>query len=209
MINRNRPTGQAGECEAWMHLVRINRKLAELEKLAASDRMQDFVWELNDFVSSARKVTNYLRSEPGRGKGFRQWVDDEFIKLRDAEARFRFFLDLRNISDKDCAIVPQMSGIHDEVVAVVDLSKETELKHPETGETIAIFHRQREGVVIGDKISVHKRKPIYTLEEWPDEDIFTFLKAVIASLEDFVSRAYSAFPNPTSEFLKRSVVRSV
>ena len=60
-----------------MQLVRVTRRLKQLESLATADKLQELVWELNDFISSARKVTIYLRSESGRPTGFRQWVDRE------------------------------------------------------------------------------------------------------------------------------------
>jgi hypothetical protein len=172
-----------------MHLFRVKRKLEEVEKLAMQDNMQTFVWELNDFLSSARKVTNYLRREPRRPKGFREWVDAEFKKLR-GDARFNFFLNLRDISDKDCVIVPQMSGVRDEVVGVIDLShsKETEFKHPETGETLAKIRRLVDGG--GEcKIMVHKRRPHYVLDGWDTEDVSSFLRGIVATLDDFVRRA--------------------
>ena len=200
-MNRERPTGHTSECEAWLHLVRVRRKLEELEKLATQDRMQVFVWELNDFVSSARKVTNYLRREPGRPNGFRVWVDAEFKKLR-GDARFKFFLNLRDISDKDCAIVPRMAGMRDQIVAEIDLSdsKETELKHPETGETVAVLHRVSNSAA-GGRIVVHKHTAHYVLDGWPAEDVLTFLGNIIATLDDFVRRAYAAYPNETSDHL--------
>ncbi|HEX2715615.1 MAG TPA: hypothetical protein VHM88_25825 [Candidatus Acidoferrales bacterium] len=120
-----------------MHLQRVQRKLAELKNLAAPDTLQTFVWEFNDFISSARKVFNYLRREPGRPLGFQPWVDAEFKRLS-SDPRIRFFLDLRNVSDKDCAVVPSHSEIEIHLAGVIELadSAKTELKDAETGETI-------------------------------------------------------------------------
>lgn len=195
--------GQTNQVEAWLQLQRVKRKLPDLEKLAVPDSMQNFVWELNDFISSARKVPNYLRSEPGRPNGFEQWQQAEYKKLL-RDARFDFFRKLRNISDKNCAIVPRMAGIRDKVVAEIDLSEsnEKELKHPETGETVAILHRcVGSSSVVGGKIVVHKHTPHYVLDGWPSEDVLTFLANIVVTLEDFVRRAYTAYPNETSVHL--------
>jgi hypothetical protein len=185
--------------------VRVRRKLAELEKFANPDNMQTFVWELNDFISSARKVTNYLLREPGRPVGFRNWVDTEFRNLRQADARFAFFLNARNISDKDRAIVPRMSEIRDQVVSVLELSesKETEFKHPETGETIAVF-RPIDRNATKRTITFRKRIPYYVLTGWEGEDVLTFLKSIVSTLEDFVDRAYTAYPNEATGFLTKA-----
>ncbi|HTA60347.1 MAG TPA: hypothetical protein VK805_19495 [Candidatus Baltobacteraceae bacterium] len=168
------------------------------------DTMQSFVWELNDFLSSARKVVNYLRYEPGRPTGFDEWQKPEYEKLVSGNARFAFFRKLRNVSDKNCAIVPRMAGICDRVVAEIALSdkKETEFKHPETGETVAVFLRAKNSGA-GDKIVVHKRSPRYVLDGWPSEDVLTFLSNIVATLDDFVCRAYAAYPNEASVFLTK------
>src|SRR5258708_5851311 len=96
----NRAISSTIEGEAWLHLVRVERRLAELKEFATPDTFQQFVWELNDFISSARKVTNYLLREPGRGSGFKAWAKKQ-LQLLGAVARNKFFYDLRNISDKD------------------------------------------------------------------------------------------------------------
>jgi hypothetical protein len=205
-MSRNRPIGQTSQDEAWVHLVRVRRKLAELEKLANPDCMQSFVWELNDFISSARKVTNYLGREPGRPAGFPQWVNAEFKKLRETDARFAFFVNVRNMSDKDGAIVPRLSEIRDQVVSVLELSesKETEFKHPETGETVAVFKPVGSDVT-QRTITFRKRIPYYVLKGWEGEDVLTFLRNIVSTLEDFVSRAYAAYPNEATEFLTKVV----
>jgi hypothetical protein len=92
--------------------------------------------------------------------------------------------------------------IGEEVVAVLELSdsKETEFKHPETGETIAIF-RPLDSSVTERTIKFHKRRPKYFLSGWDSEDIVTFLKNVVATLADFVDRAYRAYPSQATSFL--------
>jgi hypothetical protein len=205
-MSGSRPIGQTNQGEAWLQLMWIRRKLTELEKLAYPDRIQGFVWELNDFLSSARKVLNYLRREPRRPKGFREWVEAEFKKLEHTDARFRFFLNARNISDKDMPVVPQMSEIRDEVVSRLELSgdRETEFKHPETGETVAVFRPVDSGVA-PNTIKIYKRIPYYILDGWESEDVLTFLRNIVSTLEDFVRRAYEAYPDEATDFLTRAV----
>jgi hypothetical protein len=205
-----RPThvkGTTAHGEAWLQLVWVKRQLATLEKLAYPDHFQDFVWGLSEFVTSARKVFNYLKSEAHRREDFRIWFAGEEKKLL-GDARFKFFCDLRNMSDKDCPIVPRLSMARDVVVTelVVSGSKSTPFKHPETGETIMTFKPLKKGVP-DQKIKIRKRVPVYVLSGWPDEDVLTFLRNTVLTLEDFVNRAYSKFPEQVPSYLVKANVR--
>ena len=206
--NKTRPThvkGTTAHGEAWLQLIWVKRQLGTLEKLAYPDHFQSFVWGLNEFVTSARKVINYLKSgEANRRDDFRIWFADEERKLL-GDPRFKFFCDLRNISDKDCPIVPRLSMARDVVVTelVVSGSKNTPFKHPETGETIMTFKPLKKGVP-DQKIKIRKRVPVYVLSAWPDEDVLTFLRNIVLTFEDFVNRAYSKFPERVTSYLVKA-----
>jgi hypothetical protein len=208
-VRRNRQAGPTGEREAWIHLQRVRRKLEELKKLAASGTFQEFVWELNDFISCARKVTNYLRREPGRPAGFQAWVDAEVRRLG-TDPRVSFFFDLRNISEKECAVVPSHSEVNIHAAGVIELadSVETELKDAETGETIAHvrYVRLDGNRVAKSTITIYKHRVSYFFDGWPTEDILAFFEHVVSDLTDLVDRAYMAFP---SSFDFRIAARSV
>lgn len=183
-----------------MHLCRVESKLRDLKRLATPDRFQNFVWELNDFISSAKKVINYLKSEPGRGSAFRgsafrRWLDKELAGFSSAP-RNKAFLDLRNISDKDCAIVPLEEHRKVEVTTEIEWISPNvgELKDSKTGETIVRVHSRDQSGVRED-LTVIKTQVKYFFEDWPTEDILTFLTHVVANLRNLVERTYDAFPN--------------
>src|SRR5438270_8622946 len=167
--------GAAVQGEAWMHLCRVESKLRDLKRLATPDRFQNFLWELNDFISSAKKVINYLKSEPGRGSGFKPWLDQEVAGFS-STPRNKAFLDLRNISDKDCAIVPLEE--HREVQVATNIEwtglNLGELKDSQTGEIIARIH-SRDQLGVSENLTVTKTQVKYYFEDWPSEDILTFL----------------------------------
>lgn len=181
-----------------MHLQWIRRKLDHLKNLAASDNPQEFVWELNDLITSARKVTNYLRREPGRPAGFQAWVDAEVRRLQ-TDPRISFFFDLRNTSDKECAVAPSHSEINIHVAGVIELvdSAVTEVKDPGTGETMAhvSYVSLDENRVAKSTITIHKHSVSYFFDGWPSEDVLAFLERVVSDLSDLVYRAYKAFPS--------------
>jgi len=189
--------GTTIEGEAWLHLLRVERKLAELKKLATPDTFQQFVWELNDFISSARKVSNYLLKELGRPSGFEGWVKNQ-LKLLRAVPRNKYFYDLRNISDKVCTITPSQEVHGTEIVdrVVVQEGTEPDLKDPKTGEAIARARIAVKGLSEEERTLTITRNTVkYFLEGWPDEDILTFLDRIVDALRTLVYSAYEAYPN--------------
>jgi hypothetical protein len=185
------------EGEAWLHLLRVDKKLAELEKLATQDSFQQFVWELNDFVSSARKVTNYLLREPGRPPGFKAYVKNEMKSLR-AIPRNKYFYDLRNISDKVCAVAPSSAAYGTSIVESIVLQDgvETELRDSKTGEIMAHVRLGVTGLSEEERtLTITKGYVKYFLAGWPDEDVLTFLDSIVDTLRKLMYAAYEAYPN--------------
>jgi hypothetical protein len=101
--------------------------------------------------------------------------------------------------------VPRISEIRDEVVSGLELfgDRETEFKHPETRETVAVFKPVNSSVASGT-IKILRRTPYDVLDGWESEDVLTFLGNVVSALEDFVRRAYAAYPNEATDFLTKT-----
>jgi hypothetical protein len=146
-------------------------------------------YQLNEFVSAAKKVINYLQREPGRPKEFQKWLDAEWKKFRQ-NRRGEFFLALRDQSDKDQIVYPVIRGSYTNVVGTVDLSKEPLARTDPSG---SIKIHRREGSAINHIINVYERRPLYYVDGWPDEDIMSFLREVVVIIQDCVMRAYEEF----------------
>lgn len=58
-----------------------------------------FQYELNAFLSAARNVSFVLQSSMSKVRGFNEWYAEKQAEMR-ADAAMRFFLELRNVSQK-------------------------------------------------------------------------------------------------------------
>ncbi len=58
-----------------------------------------FQYELNAFLSAARNVSFVLQSSMSKVRGFNEWYAEKQAEMR-ADASMRFFLELRNVSQK-------------------------------------------------------------------------------------------------------------
>lgn len=195
MGRSQRKRRSAGVGEAWMHLQRVASKLEQLRKLASPERFQNFVWELNDFISSAKKVIDYLTNEPHTGTGFNAWWKAERDRFS-ADPRNKFFLNLRDISVHDCAIVPREEHrlVHDVAAIQWTGSNDGEIKDSETGEVIAYVRAAYRSIAEGN-LKFSKCKVDYYFEDWPSEEILTFLMYIVANLKTLVEHTYDSFPN--------------
>lgn len=66
-------------------------------------RGQEFQFELNAFLSASRSVTFFLQKAFAHVLGFEEWYVGQQEKMK-ADAAMRFFLELRNISQKQSPI---------------------------------------------------------------------------------------------------------
>jgi hypothetical protein len=198
IVRTNRKLESGVELEALIQLQRVYRKLRQLKDLAASGVTPEFVDAINDFISAARRVTNYLSREPGRPTGFQQWVDSEVARLLRSDPRLRFFFDLRNHSEKAGAVVPSQSKVSIEAAGTIELvdSAEVAPKDPTSGEILAYVHYNelKNGRLAKSTITAHKRSVSHYVHGWP-EDVLSFFDHVARSLNDLVERAYKAYPN--------------
>lgn len=84
-------------------LLLVEEKLLEAEyfmRRLARSRGHALGFELNAFLSAARSVTFLIQKEMSKVLGFADWWDARRAEMRDDQA-MRFFLDLRNYSQKE------------------------------------------------------------------------------------------------------------
>ena len=84
-------------------LLLVEEKILESEYFARRLRMlirEEFQYELNAFLSAARSVTFLLQKEMQKVQGFRKWWAERQEKMK-MDAGMRFFLNLRNFSQKE------------------------------------------------------------------------------------------------------------
>ncbi len=84
-------------------LLRVEERLLEAEHFAkrtARERGEAVGYNLNAFLSAARSVTFLLQKEFSKIDGFAEWWTNDRVVLDDDPAA-RFFLELRNYSQKE------------------------------------------------------------------------------------------------------------
>ncbi len=181
--------------EAQKGLNHAKRLLGELEKLTEPNQKELFVSRFNDFLRRARAVVYYLGSESGRPPGMKIWVKQKHEKLRGDDKRYDYFVKLRNVSEKDCIVEPDVGRVSVEVAEQIRMSghMEAELRDAKTGKVMArvsSFAPHDAETVIESTTASTK----YFLADWPNEDLMSFCRAVVRTLEVFVSRAYELYP---------------
>lgn len=184
------PQGEAQEA-----LFMAERRLAELKQVANSDRMQDFVSRLNDFLHAARSVENYLERENGRPAGFRNWVHSQHRALLQSDMRYKYLADLRNVSDKECVVAPDSGRYRLNVLKEMTLqdSAEAVLDDPKTGEAM-LRVSQADGAQGKAVLRLCKVGIEYFFCDWPTQEILTLFDAVLDTLRNLVVNAYMRFP---------------
>lgn len=87
-------------------LLLVEERLLEAEYFACRLRwlcFNEFGYELNAFLSAARSVTFLFQKEMKKVPGFDSWWDNRRKEMREDSA-MQFFLELRNISQKEARI---------------------------------------------------------------------------------------------------------
>lgn len=69
-----------------------------LAHLTQAEGLQ-FQFEINAFLSASRSVTFYLQSAMSEVRGFKEWYEQQQLRMK-KDAAMRFFLELRNVSQK-------------------------------------------------------------------------------------------------------------
>ena len=150
---------------------------------------------LNDFLRSMRTVVDYLPKETGHRAGFEGGHGQRSIcsvkRIRD----FELFVKLRTISEHDCSVEPARADTHVEISDQLVLrgSLEVVLRDARTGKVIS---RVSQAAPVGEETTVAQAS-IYTryfLNNWPEEDIVSFCKAVLVRLESLVIEGYQFYP---------------
>jgi len=81
--------------------------LSEFETISSSDPQDTFVRRLNEFLVSARRISEFLPKETGRATGLETWMEQEHDNLL-SDPRYAYFGALRNISTHDCIVRPDI-----------------------------------------------------------------------------------------------------
>ncbi len=188
---KQRPTPKG---EAARSLEHARELLKELEAIRQPDQKQLFAHRLNDFLRSARTVADFLPKESGRSQGFAKWVRAEIDKLHKFDTRFDYFCNLRRISEHDCLVEPDRADISVQIAAQLRLrgSMEAELRDA-SGKVLA---KVSQAAPAGETSSVEQASiaMCYFFRDWPNEDIVSFCKGVVARLDDLIRRAYQQYP---------------
>lgn len=185
--------------EAAKSLQHAKSTLGELERILDSNRVEDFVYRLNDFLRAARTVIEFLSKEPRGPTGrvytrqhrgipaMRQWVQDytNDLSSQDRE-RLEVLTQLREVSTHDLAVRPDRGAISVEVsddrISPVDSVGKLLYQH-DFGSPDA------ENVIQSSTISVK-----YFLSNHGSEDVLTICRSIVEILEHMVGQAYSKFP---------------
>jgi hypothetical protein len=83
--------------------------LSELDATSISQLGDTFVRRLNEFLVSARRVSEFLPKETGRGTGIKRWIEQEHDNLLASDSRYAYFRTLRTISTHDCIVRPDIA----------------------------------------------------------------------------------------------------
>jgi hypothetical protein len=199
MSRNNRKAKPTPKGEAARSLKHAKERFAELESFAFSDDKERFVYHLNDFVRCARAVAEFLPKESGQGQGYREWVKREVQKLQHNDKLFDFFYStLRNISEHDCLLEPDLSHLSASIGDILPIPRDSvgyELRDAKTGRIISRKPvKPVEATKAADSPSKGNLSRRYYLQDWPKDDILTFCKKVIVSLEELVEWAYKQYP---------------
>ncbi len=192
-LNRKRQLTPKNEAQKGLN--HAKRLLGELEKLTEPKQKELFVNRFNDFLRSARAVVYYLGSESESPPEMENWVKQEHERLLRDDKCYDHFVKLRNVSEKDCIVEPDVGKISVEVVEQMKMSgsMEAELRDATTGKVTARISssapHDAETVIESTTASTK-----YFLADWPKEDLMSFCRAVVRTLEDLVSRAYARYP---------------
>jgi hypothetical protein len=170
--------------------------LRELTDQRTARNPQRFVRRLNDFLTTARKVPEFLPKELGRQAGLKAWVKTEDARMLAGDRRYAHFTALRNVSSHDCIVQPDHAQQTVQVTSEMRISghAEIELHDAETGRT-AVARGVYDGPVGAE--SFHRETKVrttYYFADWPNEDIVTFCREILATLNGLVVRAYRHFP---------------
>ena len=114
--NTQRKLGPKGSAQKALGHAR--RLRIQLEQLADPDQKERFVDRFNDFLRSARTITEILGNESGHPAGLDGWVRLEHERLLVTDERYKLFNTLRNVSTKECLVEPREGKISLEVGAL-------------------------------------------------------------------------------------------
>ena len=176
-----RPTPK-GEAETGLQDAEAH--LHELRQITNPNQERTFVRRLNDFLRSARVVENYLEREAGHAGGLQAWVRKEHLNLRASNPRYNYFVDLRNVSEKDCVVELDVGDIS------VDISDARLERGPAAALASAYDFGSpgAENAVQATRVTIK-----YSFKDW-HEDVLIFCEQVTKTLRDLVTQAYQMFP---------------
>jgi hypothetical protein len=152
--------------------------LSEFETISSSDPQDTFVRRLNEFLVSARRISEFLPKETGRATGLETWMEQEHDNLL-SDPRYAYFGALRNISTHDCIVRPDIA--------------EAELRDAKTGRVTG--HVTYDSPVGAESVHEEVRAQTkYFFADRQSEDIATFCREILNTLGSLVSEAYHYFP---------------
>src|SRR3989442_15742608 len=137
MSRKKRPTHtrrRTPKGEAKKALESAEACLSELETVPSSDPQDTFVRRLNEFLVSARRISEFLPKETGRATGLETWMEQEHDNLL-SDPRYAYFGALRNISTHDCIVRPDIAQQSVEITSQLRFTGNFEQKfgEPKTG----------------------------------------------------------------------------
>ena len=183
------PKGEAGKA-----LESAEACLSELEAISNSHLEDTFIRRLNEFLVSARRVSEFLPKENGRAVGLKPWLQQQDDNLLRSDPRYAHFRDLRTISTHDCIVRPDIARQSVEISSQLRFSGhlEVKLRDAKTGQVTG--RGTYDGPVATE--SVHEEvqaRTKYFFADWPSEDIATFCREILKTLRGLVSGAYRLF----------------
>jgi len=168
--------------------------LSELETISRSDPQDTFVRRLNEFLVSARRISEFLPKETGRATGLETWMEQEHDNLL-SDPRYAYFGALRNISTHDCIVRPDIAQQSVEITSQLRFSGhfEAELRDAKTGRVTG--HVTYDSPVGAESVHEEVRAQTkYFFADRQSEDIATFCREILNTLGSLVSEAYHYFP---------------
>jgi hypothetical protein len=195
-----RPTPKGAASESVAHARTIAE---ELSKARTKFRDLDkFAYRFNDFLRAGRATLAVLPKEesvraaaPVGKVTLAEAVETEIERAKASDPRFNHFLELKDVSAHDFTVKPDRGDATVTLLSGFRMRASVGLALADPAGQIV----QRRGTV-DTLASQRRRQPqsrssiLYFLNDWPTEDLITYCRKLVNTLDSLVKDIYARFP---------------
>lgn len=194
---RPTPKGAAARCvtHSWVivqELSRARTKFIDSEK---------FAYRFNDFLRAGRAALAVLPKEksvrapalPGKPT-LPEVVKTDVAQLTASDSRFKHFVEMKDVSAHDVTVKPDRT---DTTVTLVEgLRMKSSVGLVSAGAEGEIAERRETSDATAPELPRRRVKVSvrYFLNDWPTEDLFTYCREILKTLDSLVQSVYRKFP---------------